>query len=182
MGPVRRRLFTIAWVLSFLLFLVTMVLWAGGFPVAVGIGNRRAMVAIEIRDCVNFSLWTYHLDEKESSTIKSPFIRVSGSGLLMLASDVVATSGYDGDMFSLARSRYFDGPGSASVVQYFVACPFWFLACIFSVLPATWVVLRRARSRRIARRLCPTCGYNLTGNVSGVCPECGAAIPKIPAV
>jgi len=24
-----------------------------------------------------------------------------------------------------------------------------------------------------ARRLCPTCGYNLTGNTSGVCPECG---------
>lgn len=24
--------------------------------------------------------------------------------------------------------------------------------------------------------LCRTCGYNLTGNVSGVCPECGTAI------
>jgi predicted RNA-binding Zn-ribbon protein involved in translation (DUF1610 family) len=21
------------------------------------------------------------------------------------------------------------------------------------------------------------CGYNLTGNVSGVCPECGTAVP-----
>jgi hypothetical protein len=23
------------------------------------------------------------------------------------------------------------------------------------------------------RGLCPHCGYNLTGNVSGTCPECG---------
>ncbi len=25
---------------------------------------------------------------------------------------------------------------------------------------------------------CQTCGYNLTGNVSGICPECGNAVPK----
>ena len=24
---------------------------------------------------------------------------------------------------------------------------------------------------------CQTCGYNLTGNVSGICPECGEPIP-----
>ena len=34
--------------------------------------------------------------------------------------------------------------------------------------------LRRARQReRTARGLCPSCGYDLAGNVSGVCPECG---------
>ena len=27
-----------------------------------------------------------------------------------------------------------------------------------------------------AKGLCVTCGYDLTGNVSGVCPECGAAV------
>lgn len=25
---------------------------------------------------------------------------------------------------------------------------------------------------------CRSCGYNLTGNTSGICPECGSAIPK----
>ncbi len=25
---------------------------------------------------------------------------------------------------------------------------------------------------------CQTCGYNLTGNVSGICPECGEAVNK----
>ena len=28
--------------------------------------------------------------------------------------------------------------------------------------------------------LCRKCGYNLTGNVSGVCPECGTPIPSKP--
>jgi len=39
--------------------------------------------------------------------------------------------------------------------------------------------------RRVVRRRsadptprCKTCGYNLTGNVSGICPECGTLIPK----
>ncbi|MFQ5500972.1 MAG: hypothetical protein ACE5EQ_01580 [Phycisphaerae bacterium] len=25
---------------------------------------------------------------------------------------------------------------------------------------------------------CPTCGYNLTGNVSGICSECGTPVPE----
>jgi hypothetical protein len=35
---------------------------------------------------------------------------------------------------------------------------------------------RRIRRRREGR--CLSCGYDLTGNVSGVCPECGTAIAK----
>lgn len=33
----------------------------------------------------------------------------------------------------------------------------------------------RLRRRRTAES-CDSCGYNLTGNVSGCCPECGAAV------
>lgn len=28
----------------------------------------------------------------------------------------------------------------------------------------------------VESEVCSTCGYNLTGNVSGICPECGVAI------
>ena len=36
------------------------------------------------------------------------------------------------------------------------------------------VILRRRRRRRLrAAHVCLQCGYSLTGNVSGVCPECG---------
>ncbi len=35
--------------------------------------------------------------------------------------------------------------------------------------------------RRIPPGHCQKCGYNLTGNVSGVCPECGTPTPPDPA-
>lgn len=38
-----------------------------------------------------------------------------------------------------------------------------------------WRPLERdeRRQERGARGLCPSCGYDLTGNTSGTCPECG---------
>lgn len=30
--------------------------------------------------------------------------------------------------------------------------------------------------------LCTKCGYNLTGNLSGLCPECGTALPLTPPI
>ena len=47
-----------------------------------------------------------------------------------------------------------------------------------AVLLTVWAihVLYRPPERRRERRehgLCVACGYDLTGNVSGVCPECG---------
>jgi hypothetical protein len=54
------------------------------------------------------------------------------------------------------------------------------LLVLSAVLPAARVARRlanRLRSRRRSRRgLCARCGYNLTGNASGVCPECGSTI------
>jgi hypothetical protein len=39
------------------------------------------------------------------------------------------------------------------------------------VFPMTCVWICRERIPRL--RQCHVCGYDLTGNVSGVCPECG---------
>ena len=33
------------------------------------------------------------------------------------------------------------------------------------------------RERRRKRGYCAECGYDLTGNISGACPECGTATP-----
>lgn len=59
-----------------------------------------------------------------------------------------------------------------------IGAPFWGVAVLLSAYPA-WVLqrgpLRRRRRRR--RGLCVACGYNLTGNVSGICPECSASAP-----
>jgi len=43
-------------------------------------------------------------------------------------------------------------------------------------LVGLWLGRFRALSDDESARLCQHCGYNLTGNVSGHCPECGHAI------
>ncbi len=42
-----------------------------------------------------------------------------------------------------------------------------------AVLIAATILLNRRASRRPPPGHCAACGYNLTGNVSGMCPECG---------
>ena len=60
------------------------------------------------------------------------------------------------------------------------------LSPIYAVsFAVTWLLLLRRQRRldrldRIARGLCPNCGYDLAGNTSGVCPECGTRIVKGP--
>jgi hypothetical protein len=51
-------------------------------------------------------------------------------------------------------------------------------ALMLAVFTATILVRFRQQHRkvdRISKGMCSQCGYNLTGNVSGVCPECGCA-------
>ena len=51
----------------------------------------------------------------------------------------------------------------------------WPLVVLTSVLPALWLV--GGYRRGPAPGVCSACGYQLQGNVSGVCPECGRTIP-----
>lgn len=60
-----------------------------------------------------------------------------------------------------------------------VQTPASFVFCLLLVYPALSItrdLLRRWRRRR--RGLCRRCGYNLEGNVSGLCPECGTERSK----
>jgi len=61
-----------------------------------------------------------------------------------------------------------------------ILLPYWLLACSAAgSAPALLMISRRLhrRSRRRAGR-CVRCGYDLRGNVSGVCPECGAEVAR----
>jgi hypothetical protein len=51
------------------------------------------------------------------------------------------------------------------------------LAVVLGVPLAAWLAFRfwRGKARR-RKGACLRCGYDLTGNVSGVCPECGTSI------
>jgi len=46
---------------------------------------------------------------------------------------------------------------------------------IASAIVAHWVIKRRVWGRRRNAGKCEACGYDLTKNESGVCPECGVA-------
>jgi hypothetical protein len=60
-----------------------------------------------------------------------------------------------------------------------VFAPFWLSATILAVYPIL-AFLRTPAKRWYRRRIgsCGVCGYNLNGNESGTCPECGTAINK----
>ena len=57
------------------------------------------------------------------------------------------------------------------LVSFHCICPI----VLFAVLPAVWYRTRRRLSRP---GHCPTCRYDLTANTSGTCPECGTAVAK----
>ena len=78
------------------------------------------------------------------------------------------------------------------LVMQGVPLPRWLVGGIPIVLAAVNATLRLRLSRRKllgkeearrqvlrARGLCHTCAYDLTGNVSGRCPECGTAIERL---
>jgi hypothetical protein len=54
--------------------------------------------------------------------------------------------------------------------------PVWPFFALTAILPALWLTRRWRTHHRRKHDLCLTCGYDLTANTSGVCPECGAAI------
>jgi len=67
-----------------------------------------------------------------------------------------------------------DSPGATRFGLYYVMLNGWFVAGLAAIYPCA--VLFRGpwrRHQRRARGQCVRCGYDLTGNLSGVCPECG---------
>jgi hypothetical protein len=56
--------------------------------------------------------------------------------------------------------------------------PYWPLAAALAGLPVLRITGFMRRRTRIKTGLCPRCGYDLTGNVSGTCSECGTAAVK----
>ena len=57
-----------------------------------------------------------------------------------------------------------------------VSVPYWFLVALTALLPLRWLgFFLHGRSKPRAG-YCAACGYNLTGNTTGVCPECGSTV------
>jgi len=70
-----------------------------------------------------------------------------------------------------SRYHYFVAPDFDG---YFLYVPYWL---VLSVSTPIWLTLRRKHQiplRWKAEGKCVGCGYDLTGNTTGVCPECNA--------
>jgi hypothetical protein len=73
--------------------------------------------------------------------------------------------------------------GSPSYSHWWIGVPCWPFILATAVPPICWVRWFRRRKttrQRMTQGLCLKCGYNLTGNVSGVCPECGKKVLGAP--
>lgn len=68
------------------------------------------------------------------------------------------------------------GAGSVIMITS-VHVRLWAPALLLLLYP-TFTIIRSSarRNRRRRKGLCINCGYNLTGNLTGVCPECGRQI------
>jgi hypothetical protein len=53
---------------------------------------------------------------------------------------------------------------------------YWKWVLLFLAMPAVWLLMWWSAQRRTEQGICSSCGYSLTGNTSGACPECGTAI------
>lgn len=69
--------------------------------------------------------------------------------------------------------------GNARWWWWAASVPVWLVVTSLFAYPAgAYVCGPIRRRRRLRHNLCLTCGYNLTGNMTGRCPECGKAIPN----
>ncbi len=61
-----------------------------------------------------------------------------------------------------------------------LSIPAWTLITVFVAVPCSLLVFRIWRRRwRTKRGCCVACGYNLAGNTTGRCPECGAVVSPL---
>jgi hypothetical protein len=73
------------------------------------------------------------------------------------------------------------GPGITTIeVLHEYGADYWLIVALTLLAPAVWLI-RRVRHRNTnASERCRSCRYSLTGNTSGVCPECGTHVSSAP--
>ena len=182
MTRVARRLFTVCSAASLLLCVAACVLWARSYSVA-------------DRFLVNGSRWRHTHHQAVSGFMTS----LNGH---LIFSHAAYPRDYEGDgdlahhrkpiRYSLEQSRsehflpadYDDVFGFAigrggrmNSDLHWVQIPHGSVVLAASVAPLLWGRSLARRRRRIAKRLCPSCGYDLRASPDR-CPECGT-MPEV---
>lgn len=77
------------------------------------------------------------------------------------------------------RFWFGNGPWPPRRFGHCLKFPLWFPFLLFAAYPALAFIRGPWRRHRRQRKgLCLKCGYDLTGNTSGRCPECGEAVTR----
>jgi hypothetical protein len=205
---IRRRLFAVVSVVSLLLSFAMVMLWVHGLGVCWARRNSRhfslgcsaGYVRIE-----EMEPWPCDLNVgPEPVWPKIPFVMDSGPlmewrrlHIYARSGGAVVVVGADGQVLDFPMEGGGGGfsqtfgppmpPGSSArrITRRYVEIPMWMLVGLTSLLPIAWssdFAFPAYRLRQWTRRdFCLSCRYDLTGNTSGVCPECGTPVPKEPA-
>jgi len=81
---------------------------------------------------------------------------------------------------SLPAEKWLQSPTKQTVVST-LTTPAWIPLVVFTLCPSSCLFIRLFRRyRRLLRGRCVECGYDLTGNMSRACPECGKNVPIQP--
>jgi len=178
---VRRRLFILASALSLLFCIVTSVLWIRSFWRA---DEVRSWLAGEM----NFVAYS------DGGTLTVNVTRlvnvhVEHFGLEYRAFTRDGAGKYDHVRFQPYQSYYSDYPSmwgyqtgySQPTKPYryqtwHLMLYDWMVLSLLLILP-TFAFVRHL-PKRLSLNLCTNCRYNLTGNTSGTCPECGSPVPS----
>jgi hypothetical protein len=148
----RRKLFTVVSLLSLLLCVATVVLWVRSYWIVdiwvLFSGGKRPSPQGNL-----VHVWEIAITRGACTILH--LIAVDGRAIAVHHFSGRATDAVN----TLERGR------GARVVSLLMP------TLVFSILPALWLWLRSPR--RLGH--CDNCGYDLTGNTSGVCPECGTA-------
>ena len=205
MPDVRSRLLAFATLLSLLLSIATVALWVRSYWAEEILGwNTDLAHPGAIDTAFHGVMWSkgdllfafsngYHITDpsllNEWSKLKSrprwvwlsrpP--RNQRPDYLSDGSFIHISSAARGNGFGFAWTRRWLGPVMIIHLRE-IDLPLWALAVVTAILPANYALGHAALRRRMRRGLCLACSYNLKGNTSGICPECGTAVHQTAGV
>ena len=131
---------------------------------------------------VAVGLWVLTLNQPKGFSIQSVWVWSFGSsiGISWAEPWVYGTSRLLPAIseYSAAGFQYETRGFYGSFAQWSLKLPHWFFTLIFAIGPTIWFIKWRKR-KTLGLNICSGCSYDLTGNQTGQCPECGHTIETV---